>query len=218
MTTAKMMGRLDPQSTQTEEVAVSPPGLEQLVERVRCRSPFYAEHYRHLAARGWQLKDLPLINPERYWEGSQGLKNWPVLTGPVEDGIVFKTGGTTGGGKLSVFSRQEWRAFVTSFGRSLSSQLKPGARVANLFFAGDLYASFLFIHGALSHMSIPVCEYPFTGSLEPHTLTEQIVQHDINVLVGVPAMLLQYAAELAGKKPPSARYRDHPLRQRESFY
>ena len=104
MTTAKMMGRLDPQSTQTEEVAVSPPGLEQLVERVRCRSPFYAEHYRHLATRGWQLKDLPLINPERYWEGSQGLKNWPVLTGPVEDGIVFKTGGTTGGGKLSVFS------------------------------------------------------------------------------------------------------------------
>lgn len=199
MTTAKMMGHFDPQSTQTEEVAVSPPGLEQLVERVRCRSPFYAEHYRHLATRGWQLKDLPLINPERYWEGSQGLKNWPVLTGPVEDGIVFKTGGTTGGGKLSVFSRQEWRAFVTSFGRSLSSQLKPGARVANLFFAGDLYASFLFIHGALSHMSIPVCEYPFTGSLEPHTLTEQIVQHDINVLVGVPAMLLQYAAELAGK-------------------
>lgn len=48
-------------------------------------------------------------------------------------------------------------------------------------------------------MSIPVCEYPFTGSLEPQTLTEQIVQHDINVLVGVPAMLLQYAAELAGK-------------------
>lgn len=102
MTTAKMMGHFDPQSTQTEEVAVSPPGLEQLVERVRCRSPFYAEHYRHLATRGWQLKGLPLINPERYWEGSQGL-NWPVLTGPVEDGIVFKTGGTTGGGKLSVF-------------------------------------------------------------------------------------------------------------------
>ena len=106
MTTAKMMGRVDPLSTRMEEMAVNPPSLEQLVQLVRCRSPFYAEHYRHLAPRGWRLTDLPLINPQRYWEGSQGLKNWPVLPGPVEDGIVFKTGGTTGGGKLSVFSRQ----------------------------------------------------------------------------------------------------------------
>ncbi|WP_323080375.1 phenylacetate--CoA ligase family protein [Klebsiella quasipneumoniae] len=196
MTTAKIT---DHRAPHMEDIAVKPLSLEQLVQIVRHRSPFYAEHYRHLPTHGWQLTDLPLINPERYWEGSQGLKNWPVLTGPVEEGIVFKTGGTTGGGKLSVFSRQEWRAFVTSFGRSLSSQLKPGARVANLFFAGDLYASFLFIHGALSNMSIPVCEYPFTGTLEPHALTEQLVQHDIRVLVGVPAMLLQYAAVLAGE-------------------
>lgn len=49
MTTAKMMGRVDPLSTRMEEMAVNPPSLEQLVQLVRCRSPFYAEHYRHLA-------------------------------------------------------------------------------------------------------------------------------------------------------------------------
>jgi len=199
MITSESADLLEPALPHMEEMTGSPLSLEQLVQVVRRRSPFYAEHYRHLAASGWQLTDLPLINPKRYWEESQGLQNWPVLTGPVEDGIVFKTGGTTGSGKLSIFSRQEWRSFVTSFGRSLSSQIKPGARVANLFFAGDLYASFLFIHGALSHMSTPVCEYPFTGTLESQNLTEQIIQHDISVLVGVPAMLLQYAAELTRK-------------------
>ena len=171
--------------------------LQQLVDFARQHSPFYAHHFQHLPDRGWTLTDLPLVDPERYWTESAGLKNWPVLTGTVENGIVFKTGGTTGGGKLSVYSREEWQVFVTSFGRSLSAQLKAGDRVANLFFAGDLYSSFLFIHGALSHMETPVCEYPFSGMMEPHALAGQLVQHDINVLVGVPAMLLNFAATMA---------------------
>ncbi|RWR03640.1 AMP-dependent synthetase [[Pantoea] beijingensis] len=171
--------------------------LEQLVNTARCYSPWYRQHFRHLPMNGWKIADLPIINPEEYWTGNCGLESWPVLTQPVSEGIVFKTGGTTGGGKLSVYTRHEWRTFITSFGRSLSSQLLPGARVANLFFAGDLYASFLFIHGALSHMEIPVCEYPFTGAIQSSTLTEQIALHGITVLAGVPATLLRYATELA---------------------
>ncbi|GLR09809.1 AMP-dependent synthetase [Mixta theicola] len=177
--------------------ADTPSSLEQLVNIARRCSPWYAQHFRHLAMTGWKITDLPIINPDKYWEGGCGLKNWPVLTGPVSDGIVFKTGGTTGAGKLSVYTLNEWRNFVTSFGRSLASQLQPGARVANLFFAGDLYASFLFIHGALSHMEKPVCEYPFTGSVATQALTEQIAMHGITVLAGVPATLLRYASELA---------------------
>lgn len=174
--------------------------LRQVVEFARQHSPFYAEHFRHLPQTDWSLTDLPLVDAQAFWEGSQGLKAWPVLTAPFENGIVFKTGGTTGGGKLSVYACEEWREFVTSFSRSLSSQLQAGDRVANLFFAGDLYSSFLFIHGALSRMATPVCEYPFSGVIDPQHLTEQLLQHEINVLMGVPAMLLQYAATLAEKQ------------------
>ncbi len=71
MTTAKMMGRVDPLSTRMEEMAVNPPSLEQHVQLVRCRSPFYAEHYRHLAPRGWRLTDLPLINPNATGRGAR---------------------------------------------------------------------------------------------------------------------------------------------------
>lgn len=171
--------------------------LQQLVDFARQHSPFYARHFEQLPPSGWTLTDLPLIDPERYWQGSAGLTHWPVLTESVADGIVFKTGGTTGGGKLSVYTRQEWRSFVTSFGRSLSSQLRAGDRVANLFFAGDLYSSFLFIHGALSHMETPVCEYPFSGMMDQQALAAQLTQHEINVVVGVPAMLLNFAARMA---------------------
>ncbi|EAC0474362.1 phenylacetate--CoA ligase family protein [Salmonella enterica subsp. houtenae serovar 44:z36,[z38]:-] len=174
--------------------------LEQLVEFARRHSSYYARHYRQVPHSGWQISDLPLVNPRDYWEGSSELTNWPVLTGPFTDGIVFKTGGTTGASKLSIYTRSEWRTFVTSFGRNLASQLQPGDRVANLFFAGDLYSSFLFIHDALAHMDIPVCEYPFSGAMESQVLFDQLNQHKINVLLGVPAMLLQFAAIIVAQQ------------------
>ncbi|WP_368750207.1 phenylacetate--CoA ligase family protein [Klebsiella aerogenes] len=186
------------QETHITDAAVLP--LGQLVEFARRHSPYYARHYRQVPQSDWEISDLPLVDPRNYWEGSSELTNWPVLTGPFIDGIVFKTGGTTGASKLSVYTRSEWRTFVTSFGRSLASQLQPGDRVANLFFAGELYSSFLFIHGSLAHMDIPVCEYPFSGAMEPQILFDQLNQHKINVLLGVPAMLLQFAARTVAQQ------------------
>lgn len=174
--------------------------LAQLVAFARQHSGWYARHYQQVPQSGWQLSDLPLINPRDYWEGSSGLNHWPVLTGPVADGIVFKTGGTTGASKLSVYTRSEWRTFVSCFARSLANHLQAGDRVANLFFAGDLYSSFLFIHGALAHLDTPVCEYPFSGAMEQQALFDQLNQHKINVLTGVPAMLLRFAAGVVAQQ------------------
>ncbi|MDK2125165.1 phenylacetate--CoA ligase family protein [Parachitinimonas caeni] len=173
--------------------------LEHLVAFARHHSPYYAQLYRDVPTTGWQINDLPLVDPVQYWANNGGLHDWPALTGPIADAHVFKTGGTTGSGKMSVYTREEWRTFVRTFGRGMSRQLNTGDRIANLFFAGDLYASFLFIHGSLAHMDTPVCEYPFTGAADPKTLTEQILSHHINVLVGVPAQLLRYAADLASQ-------------------
>ena len=175
---------------------------EELVNFARQHSPYYAQLYHPIPQRGWRFSELPLVDPSQYWKNNLNLQGWSVLTGPVSDAIVFKTGGTTGSGKLSVYTRSEWLSFVTTFGRSIASQLQPGDRIANLFFAGDLYASFLFIHGALTHMTVPVCEYPFTGAINTRALLDQTLLHNINVLAGVPAMLLHYAAELEAKNQP----------------
>lgn len=188
------------QENSTADAAVL--SLKQLVEFARRYSPYYAQLYQQIPSSGWQLCDLPLVDPCDYWKGSCSLTHWPVLTAPVSDAIVFKTGGTTGAGKLSVYTRSEWRAFVTRFGRSLANHLNPGDRVANLFFAGDLYSSFLFIHGALTHMDTPICEYPFSGMMAPQTLIDQLNQHKINVLAGVPAKLLQFAASIGEQQLP----------------
>jgi phenylacetate-CoA ligase len=170
--------------------------LNDLVDYVRNHSPFFAELYGDLPTTDWQLTDLPLIDPIKYWRQSQSLADWPVLTGPVGQGHVFKTGGSTGEGKLSVFTREEWRAFTCGFSQGLAMQLQPGDRVANLFFAGDLYTSLLFIHDALAYSPIPVVEFPFTGQVVDGVLAQAIVDHHINVLAGVPVMLSRFARSL----------------------
>ncbi|MFJ2280255.1 phenylacetate--CoA ligase family protein [Pseudomonas sp. NPDC087803] len=170
--------------------------LNALLGFARRHSNFWREHFKDVAAHVSVLSELPLIDPEQYWRGSHDPQKWPVLTGPMEDALIFRTGGTTGSGKLSLFTRAEWQTLVSDFGRQLTAQLNPGDRVANLFFVGDLYASFMFVHGALTHVETTVSEFPFTGAVDSTVLADSIVAYRINVLAGVPAQLLKFAAWL----------------------
>ncbi|MDD1005010.1 phenylacetate--CoA ligase family protein [Pseudomonas sp. TNT2022 ID642] len=170
--------------------------LNQLVTFARAHSKYYARHLHNVAPQIAALDELPVTDPQHYWAHSQNFQQWPVLTSTVERALVFKTGGTTAAGKLSVFTREEWQALVRDFGHHLGNQLNPGDRVANLFFVGDLYASFIFIHDALAHETAGVTEFPFTGDVANGVLADAIRQHRINVLAGVPAQLLTFASEM----------------------
>lgn len=172
------------------------PELDQLLAFARERSAYYARHWQHVAERNTRFAQLPVVDPQQYWHASQSLEDWPVLTSAVERALVFKTGGSTGAGKLSVYTHEEWQALVRDFGSQLGQQLNRGDRLANLFFVGDLYASFIFIHDALAHEGAGVIEYPFTGDVDPAVLAGAIRQYRINVLAGVPAQLLTFASEL----------------------
>ncbi|WP_085707570.1 phenylacetate--CoA ligase family protein [Pseudomonas sp. B35(2017)] len=173
--------------------------LNGLVTFARRHSRYYRLLHADAPRDFGSLSQLPVVDPGEYWKDAQHLDRWPVLTGEADGALVFKTGGTTGDGKLSVFSRDEWHMLTRDFGRSLALQLNHGDRVANLFFVGDLYASFIFVHDALAHVGTAITEYPFTGSVDPAPLAEAVVRNRINVLAGVPAQLLTFAAWLAGR-------------------
>ncbi|PTT32149.1 phenylacetate--CoA ligase family protein [Pseudomonas sp. HMWF021] len=170
--------------------------LNALLDFSRQHSDYYRQHLHQVPGKLTTLAELPVIDPAHYWQGSHNLDQWPVLTAAGVDALVFKTGGSTGSGKLSLFTREEWQTLVSDFGKHLSDQLNPGDRVANLFYVGDLYASFLFIHDSLAQVRGAVSEFPFTGAVESGVLAEAITEYRINVLAGVPAQLLKFAAWL----------------------
>jgi len=167
--------------------------LDELVAYVREHSPFFKTLYARVPQAGAELTDLPILDQADYWDAN-GLKDNRILTGPQADGIVFKSGGTTGRPKFSIFTKAEWEAFTQTFARGLDrGGLHSGERVANLFYAGDLYASFLFILHSMDRAAHPPVQFPIGGGTSPASILKTVQEFQIDVLAGVPTTLLTLA-------------------------
>ena len=73
--------------------------LQELVTYARKNSPFYAELYRDVPERISRITQLPIVDQIEFWAANTWRNN-RLLTGPVTDGAVYKTGGTIGAAHL----------------------------------------------------------------------------------------------------------------------
>ncbi len=168
--------------------------IEELINHAANKSPYYKELYKNLDLVKTNLSDLPIINQDDFWRANT-FKDNKLLTGNLSDGIVFKSGGTTGSPKFSIFSKSEWESFTAIFGRGLDTAgFDEGDRVANLFYAGDLYASFVFIMKSLEYAKTPLVHFPVTGQTSQVELIKMIKEYEINTLVGVPTSFVNLAS------------------------
>jgi phenylacetate-CoA ligase len=173
--------------------------LDELVRFVRERSPFYRALYSSLPERLSSIESLPILDQAEFWKAN-GLENNAVLAGPMHDGIVFKSGGTTGSPKFSVFSKEEWAAFNAAFGRGIAtSNIKAGDRVANLFYAGQLYGSFLFITKSLEASPLDVLQLPIGGGTSVEETAQIVADFGANVLAGVPTTIMNLAEYVSAR-------------------
>lgn len=164
--------------------------MKDLIRFVRERSPFYRDLYKDLPSEISSVEQLPVPRQEDFWEANS-LDNNRLLTGPMLDGIILKSGGTTGKPKFSVFARAEWNAFTRSFAESLAHNgLRAGDRVANLFYVGELYGSFLFTHKVFEECPIGFLQLPIAGSTSPQLICKMLSDFEATVIAGVPTTLL----------------------------
>ncbi|MER7770858.1 phenylacetate--CoA ligase family protein [Kitasatospora sp. NPDC096140] len=179
--------------------------IAELVRFARRNSPFYAELYAGLPDRTVRLTDLPVVPQADFWQANTPRDN-RLLTGPLEEAVVFKSGGTTGSPKFSFYSREEWREFTTSFGAGLvDAGLRPGHRVADLFYAGDLYASYTFILDALHRSPVANVRLPIGGAAPLESTAQTLEQFAVEVVAGTPTTLCGLADHLlaTGRELPS---------------
>lgn len=164
--------------------------LSSLIQFVRKNSPFYKELYRTLPKKIHSIKQLPVLDQEAFWVANRLEKN-RLLTGPMKDGLILKSGGTTGKPKFSIFSRDEWDEFTRTFAHHLAkTALKPGDRVANLFYVGDLYGSFIFTHKVLELCPTRTLQLPISGITAVPTMLKTIIEYKATVLAGLPTTLM----------------------------
>lgn len=159
--------------------------LKEIIEHAKAHSPYYRELYKGIDTS--ELSKLPVIDQANFWKAE-------VLTSNDPDGIVFKSGGSTGAPKYSYFTNLEWESFCTAFGLGMAEGiLESGDRIGNLFYAGDLYASFLFIKDSLQ--AIPVEKkklsmFPIAGQTDHLQILKTLDEFKINTIVGVPSAIL----------------------------
>ncbi len=105
--------------------------------------------------------------------------------------LFFKSGGTSGEPKISVFTYQDYhRQMRFAADGMLAAGLDPAHdRCMNLFFSGGLYGSFLSIFSVLEDLN--VVQFPMTANMDFDFVAQTIVKHKVNVLLGMPSYLLQ---------------------------
>ncbi|WPF66856.1 MULTISPECIES: AMP-binding protein [unclassified Corynebacterium] len=166
------------------------------IEFVRTHSPYYRRLYRDLPPRP-EVRDLPVVDTAEFWQANHPEHN-SVLTAPPSDALVLRSGGTTGAPKFSWWSTQEWRGFCRAFGQGLvGTGMKPGARVANLFYAGDLYASFTFVLDSLAYCPLATTRFPFGGGLPTEQLAQALAEFRITTIAALPSTVITLAEHLA---------------------
>lgn len=167
--------------------------LTELAELARAKSPFYGELYRHLPQTGWRFEELPLIDLEAFRE-ADSFENNRILTAPLTEALVIRTGGTSGKTKLAFYANSE----LADICRYISTKnegngMAAGDRVATLLPAGNLYASYLFSALALHYATTPLVVFHFGMDTPFEELVPSLKEFGVDVLIAFPTLYLKLA-------------------------
>ncbi|KAK1979004.1 AMP-dependent synthetase/ligase [Colletotrichum cereale] len=185
-------------------------GLADLIEFVRSNSPYYAKCWEPCWAQkgnAVSLTDLPVVDHKSFWEANTCL-NSKVITSKQKDGIVFKTGGTTTHPKVSFYSQKELHGVSVQLAECLSRcGVGQGDMVANLFYAGDLYGSFLLHVLSVYHLSSGAIQLPVAGHVTLESMERQIIEFEATVILSTVTTMSQLSERIlsAGKTHPYVR-------------
>jgi len=168
--------------------------LKTIIANAKSLSSYYRNLYQEIGDESnWELHDLPLVDQKEFWKANK-IKDNKLLTGNLSDGIVFKSGGTTGDPKFSAFTRMEWETMTGTFGQHFGENgLNHGDRVANLFYVGQLYASFVFLSDTIERCPVDMTIFPISGSAPADFILNTIRDFNINVILCVPTTIMTLA-------------------------
>jgi phenylacetate-coenzyme A ligase PaaK-like adenylate-forming protein len=105
--------------------------------------------------------------------------------------LYFKSGGSSGEPKLSVFTYDDYHEQMRAGAEGLyAAGLEPLTdRSMNLFFSGSLYGGFLSIFSVLEQLQ--AVHFPMAAQTDLGMVAEAIVKNKVNVLLGMPSYVVQ---------------------------
>jgi phenylacetate-coenzyme A ligase PaaK-like adenylate-forming protein len=110
---------------------------------------------------------------------------------PKHSHLFFKSGGSSGAPKLSIFSHDDYHLQMSAAADGLfAAGLDPATdRCMNLFFGGGLYGGFISFFTILENLK--AVQYPMGAHPDTRMVAETLVAESTNVLLGMPSYLIQ---------------------------
>ena len=178
--------------TDAERDEVTLSRLNHLLDYAKEKSEFYretlpADNPKSLA----ELSNLPILNQDvfrsklpPYGEG--------ILTDKLGDSISFGSGGTTGQPKFVYRTMAETRRNARGIAKGLQTKLfKHGDVVANLFFAGNMWASFVSVNMALEEIGCHIL--PIGGHVGVENIMSYLKVFKVDGIISIPSILISIA-------------------------
>ncbi|WYZ43481.1 hypothetical protein EsH8_VI_001180 [Colletotrichum jinshuiense] len=182
--------------TITQQNENSSTSLADLIKFVRLKSPYYANSWESCWTgknAAVSLRDLPIVDHESFWQSNTCL-NSKVITSKQKDGIIFKTGGTTTHPKVSFYNQEELHGISIQLAECLQRcGVAEGDTVANLFYAGDLYGSFLLHILSVYHIPGGAIQLPVAGHVTLESMERHIVEFEATVILATVTTMSQLA-------------------------
>lgn len=185
----------------SERDAITLQRLQETVAFCRSHAPLLAQRYGDLPVDGFDsFQKLPLMTGDDY------KKHLPpqgsgLLTAEESGGYVFSSGGTTGAPKSVFRTTEEQRYNAVRLGKGLAlSVFGPGDVVANLLFAGNMWASFVSYNQALELTGCKIL--PISGNMDMAQIAQYLMTYQATAAITIPSVLLSLAAHVEQHKLP----------------
>ncbi|WP_169457990.1 acyl-CoA reductase [Ottowia thiooxydans] len=168
--------------------------LQQLTRRVSFDGPEALHYFGHLDALEPPQLVPPPSAPVLDKSGFQALGQTAQERDP-HAGLIVRSGGSSGKVAYSSF---RWADYHSQMEATADGMVAAGLdprqdRVMNLFAAGHLYGGFVSFWTILEHLR--VLQLPMGLLPDYDLIATQIIEHEVNTLVGVPPHLLALFTE-----------------------
>ncbi|MFN3429749.1 MAG: acyl-CoA reductase [Candidatus Sericytochromatia bacterium] len=187
----------------------------RLIESLAPTSPLYRERFAGLPLRtedDWLA--LPLLEKADV-QAHTPPTGTGLLTEAPMGGHWLRSGGSTGDPKLSIFAYEDYEADMWRGARGAhAAGLRRGDKVANLFFSGDLYGSFLSLNRVLELVGCN--SFPFTNHAPVESVLHCLKAFEIETVIGLSSWVQAVLQE--AMKDPAGLHVRHVLYAGEHFH
>ena len=166
--------------------------LRNIVNVAKEKSPLLSKRYKGIGFDDFDsFRKIPFLSGDDYKKYLPPSGDG-ILTQVLKGGYVFSSGGTTGKPKSVYRSIDEQHFNSVRLGKGLGlSVFGEDDIVANLLFAGNMWASFVSFSQALEHTGCRIL--PIAGNHSMDEIVTNLINFEANAIITIPSVLLSVA-------------------------